>query len=130
MEGDGTQRKDICRRSGLATAKRLRGEVDFGRIAKVIVDMARARGDRIGALASLSAGSHLPVHNLQPRLPGRSTMNEHILRGEATMIEPLAVRVAKRLGKLPEQPQTRIGGQVGQLLAQETIKPDRVRIVL
>ncbi len=46
------------------------------------------------------------------------------------MIEPLAVRVAKRLGKLPEQPQTRIGGQVGQLLAQETIEPDRVRIEL
>src|SRR5271170_2566403 len=130
MVGDRPQRKDICRCTGLATTKRLRGEIDFGRIAKVIIDMVSAGGDRIDALASLGAGSDLPVHDLQPRLPGRSAMNEHILRGEATMIETLAVRMAKRLGKLSEQAQTRVGSQVGQLLAQESIKPYRVWIVL
>ena len=48
-------------------------------------------------------------------------MDEDILRRQAAMIQALAVRVAKRLGKLSQQPQTRFSRQVGEFFSEEAV---------
>ena len=112
MVGDGAEREDIRLRASFAAAEGFGCEIDLCRIAEMVVDIAGARRDGNGGLAPLGTGSNLPVHDLKPGLSLGYAVHQHILRRQAAMVQALAVRMAKRLGQLPEKPQTRFRRQV------------------
>jgi hypothetical protein len=89
--GDGTKREDICLCASFTAAECLGSEIDFCRVAEMIVDMACARRDRNGGLASFGTGSNLPIHDLKAGLSLGYAVDQHILGRQAAMIQTLAV---------------------------------------
>ncbi len=128
--GDRTEREDIGFGSDPAVGQRLGRQIDLRGVFDLVLEVARAGGDRRCRPAAPVSHRHLPVHDLQADRGLALASHHHVLRRQAAMAETMPVRVAQRLGQLAQQAQPLFRAEFRQVLGEKPVEALCSRIML
>ena len=133
---DGTEAEHVKARAVLGLGLRgLRRQVDQAWVFHILLevhgaaDRAARRVNRVAALRAL-ARAGLPVHDARPWRCAGNVLNQHALRTECTVVQPLLVGVLQCLGKVAHDLQALVHAeQLAHLMKQE-VQADRLGVVI